>query len=46
MSSNTTLNAQLEALIAGTLGLKDKGRFHEPNLDGTPGDYISFNSWE
>ncbi len=46
MSSNTTLNAQLDALIKGTLGLKDEGRFHEPNLDGTPGDYISFNSWE
>ncbi|WP_440865734.1 glycoside hydrolase family 88 protein [Symbiopectobacterium purcellii] len=46
MSSNTTLNAQLDALITGTIGLKDEGRFHEPNLDGTPGDYISFNSWE
>lgn len=46
MSSNTTLNAQLDALIAGTIGLKDGGRFHEPNLDGTPGDYISFNRKE
>ncbi|MEM0908981.1 MAG: glycoside hydrolase family 105 protein, partial [Pseudomonadota bacterium] len=26
--------------------LKDEGRFNEPNLDGTPGDYISFDAWE
>ena len=27
-------------------GLRHDGRFHEPNLDGTPGDYVSFDSWE
>jgi rhamnogalacturonyl hydrolase YesR len=27
-------------------GLRADGRFHEPNLDGTPGDYVSFDSWE
>ncbi len=36
----------LDRLVAGTTGLKHDGRFHEPNLDGTEGDYISFDSWE
>ena len=36
----------LDRLIAGLASLRDEGRFHEPNLDGTPGDYISFDSWE
>ncbi len=27
-------------------GLRHDGRFDEPNLDGTPGDYVSFESWE
>ena len=36
----------LERLVAGMTGLKHDGRFHEPNLDGTAGDYISFDSWE
>lgn len=36
----------LDRLVAGTTGLKHDGRFHEPNLDGTAGDYISFDSWE
>ena len=26
--------------------LRHDGRFDEPNLDGTAGDYISFDSWE
>ena len=36
----------LSGLVAGMTGLKADGRFHEPNLDGTPGDYVSFDSWE
>ena len=36
----------LDRLVAGMTGLKHDGRFHEPNLDGTAGDYISFDSWE
>lgn len=46
MSTMISLTEQLNTLIKGTTGLKDEGRFNEPNLDGTPGDYISFNSWE
>ena len=41
-----TILANLDRLVAGITGLKNDGRFHEPNLDGTAGDYISFNSWE
>jgi unsaturated rhamnogalacturonyl hydrolase len=33
-------------LVDGLTALADAGRFAEPNLDGTPGDYISFSSWE
>ncbi len=36
----------LSGLVAGMTGLRADGRFHEPNLDGTPGDYVSFDSWE
>lgn len=46
MTQANTLQAQLDLLIHGITGLKDTGRFNEPNLDGTPGDYISFDSWE
>ncbi|MDO1585356.1 glycoside hydrolase family 88/105 protein [Rhizobium oryzicola] len=42
----STILANLDRLVAGMTGLKDDGRFHEPNLDGTAGDYISFDSWE
>ena len=38
--------ATLDRLVAGLTHLKDEGRFHEPNLDGTAGDYISFEAWE
>lgn len=41
-----TLENQLLLLVRGITGLRDSGRFQEPNLDGTPGDYISFDSWE
>ncbi len=40
------LRAKLDLLVAGMTGLKADGRFNEPNLDGTAGDYISFDSWE
>jgi unsaturated rhamnogalacturonyl hydrolase len=36
----------LASLVKGMTGLRADGRFHEPNLDGTPGDYVSFESWE
>jgi len=38
--------ARLDRLVAGLTGLSDPGRFHEPNLDGSAGDYIRFDSWE
>ncbi|MEJ1120961.1 glycoside hydrolase family 88 protein [Phyllobacterium sp. CCNWLW109] len=37
---------QLDLIVAGMTGLHNDGRFDEPNLDGTAGDYISFESWE
>jgi unsaturated rhamnogalacturonyl hydrolase len=40
------VNAALSDLIAGMTSLRHDGRFDEPNLDGTPGDYVSFDSWE
>ena len=40
------IRAALDRLVGGLSGLKDEGRFHEPNLDGTAGDYISFEGWE
>ncbi|MFZ2099312.1 MAG: glycoside hydrolase family 88 protein [Oricola sp.] len=36
----------LSRLVAGMSCLRADGRFHEPNLDGTPGDYVSFDRWE
>ncbi len=36
----------LTRLVAGMTALSDSGRFDEPNLDGTKGDYISFAAWE
>jgi len=40
------LRERLKLLVAGMTSLRHEGQYHEPNLDGTPGDYISFNSWE
>lgn len=40
------VEAALSGLVKGMTGLRADGRFHEPNLDGTPGDYVSFDSWE
>ena len=44
--SGHEIRTKLDRLITGMTGLKHEGRFHEPNLDGTAGDYISFDSWE
>ena len=41
-----TLRERLDLLVAGITGLRHDGGFHEPNLDGTAGDYISFDAWE
>jgi unsaturated rhamnogalacturonyl hydrolase len=41
-----TLRTRLDLLVAGITGLRHDGRFHEPNLDGSAGDYISFDAWE
>ncbi len=40
------LRAQLDLLVRGMTGLRHEGQFVEPNLDGTAGDYISFDAWE
>ncbi|EML2227243.1 glycoside hydrolase family 88/105 protein [Klebsiella aerogenes] len=40
------LNKNIDLLLRGFTELKDNGRFNEPNLDGSAGDYISFSSWE
>lgn len=40
------LQDRLKPLVEGITNLRHDGSFSEPNLDGTPGDYISFNSWE
>lgn len=44
--SANQISALLDRLAAGMTGLRDEGRYNEPNLDGTAGDYISFDSWE
>lgn len=36
----------LDLLVAGLTRLSHDGRFVEPNLDGSAGDYISFDAWE
>lgn len=41
-----SLNDQLDLLLQGFTSLKDEGKFNEPNLDGSRGDYISFTRWE
>lgn len=46
MVARGTVRSQLDRLVEGMTRLKHDGRFDEPNLDGTPGDYISFDSWE
>ena len=44
--SGKTVRDMLDRLISGMTALRHDGRFDEPNLDGTAGDYISFESWE
>ena len=46
MLDGTRMRGVLGRLVDGMVGLRDQGRFAEPNLDGTRGDYISFDSWE
>lgn len=46
MLDGSLMRGALDRLVDGLVGLRDEGRFHEPNLDGTRGDYISFESWE
>lgn len=45
-ANGVLLREKLALLVDGMTGLKHAGQFHEPNLDGRPGDYISFSSWE
>ncbi len=42
----TIIVRELDRLVDGLVALRHAGEFDEPNLDGTPGDYISFDSWE
>jgi hypothetical protein len=40
------IRQRLGQLVQGMTALRHDGRFDEPNLDGTAGDYISFDAWE
>ncbi|TCT28928.1 glycoside hydrolase family 88/105 protein [Martelella mediterranea] len=40
------LKQKIDLLVDGLKSLRDEGKFNEPNLDGTAGDYVSFNAWE
>jgi unsaturated rhamnogalacturonyl hydrolase len=46
MQDDTAIVRVLDRLVEGMVALRHGGEFDEPNLDGTPGDYISFDSWE
>ncbi|MAM10976.1 MAG: glycoside hydrolase 105 family protein, partial [Rhizobiaceae bacterium] len=46
MLSTNQLKHKIELLVDGLKSLRDEGKFNEPNLDGTAGDYVSFNAWE
>ena len=46
MMDRATAFGLIDRLVAGMRSLRHDGGFHEPNLDGTAGDYISFDSWE
>ncbi|WP_108259708.1 beta-galactosidase BglB [Mangrovicoccus ximenensis] len=46
MRSTQELRSSIDALVGGLASLKDEGKFDEPNLDGSAGDYVSFDSWE
>ncbi|QPC88026.1 glycoside hydrolase family 105 protein [Mesorhizobium sp. NBSH29] len=45
-SSSEKLRLEIMHLVEGMTRLRHDGRYDEPNLDGTAGDYISFDSWE
>jgi|TARA_R110000744_G_scaffold227710_5_gene345811 unsaturated rhamnogalacturonyl hydrolase len=40
------IREKIALIVSGLRNLRDEGRFNEPNLDGTAGDYVSFDSWE
>ncbi len=44
--NGSDLRQRLDLLVQGLTRLRHEGRFDEPNLDGTAGDYISFENWE
>ena len=46
MTHKDQIRATLDRLADGLESLSDEGRFDEPNLDGSRGDYISFSAWE
>ena len=46
LQDHALLRDRLERLVDGLTRLRHDGQFHEPNLDGTAGDYISFDRWE
>lgn len=45
-ASRADLEQAIEKLVQGLRALRHEGQFDEPNLDGSPGDYISFEAWE
>ncbi|MFV0383580.1 glycoside hydrolase family 88/105 protein [Paracoccus sp. (in: a-proteobacteria)] len=45
-ASRARLDDIIAKLVHGLRALRHEGQFDEPNLDGTAGDYISFDSWE
>ncbi|WP_321342403.1 glycoside hydrolase family 88 protein [uncultured Cohaesibacter sp.] len=46
MLSDQLLKEKISAVVSGLAALRDEGKFNEPNLDGSTGDYVSFDSWE
>ncbi|WBU65455.1 glycoside hydrolase family 88/105 protein [Paracoccus aerodenitrificans] len=46
MEERRIIEESLSRLVSGFESLRHDGGFVEPNLDGTPGDYISFDGWE
>ncbi|SDE72422.1 unsaturated rhamnogalacturonyl hydrolase [Paracoccus isoporae] len=46
MLDRNRIEKSLTRLVSGFESLRHDGGFVEPNLDGTPGDYISFDGWE
>lgn len=46
MRDESAVRDALNRVVNGLTSLRNDGRFDEPNLDGTAGDYISFHAWE